>query len=375
MNQKDLNVIIIGGDPKLSDPKSAVSSRLASYGVLANKIFIIVSANGKEYNLAENIFVYPVGRGLPFLRIGSFVKKAKEIILKNNLTSINTIITTQDPFDTGLVGVSLKKSFGFPLEIQIHGDIMSSWFKKQSILHSIRVFIAKRVLKNVDKVRVVSNVVGESIIDFVSKDKIYVLPIAIKKPLDYGNRSFLPNKYPGFGFIMLTVARLESEKNVAQAIRLLKNILTIEPRAGLIIVGDGSQRKKLEKLSKKLEIREHVSFEGWQEDTKDYFASAHLYLQTSFFEGYGMAIAEAALAGRAILSTDVGVAHDLSKLNSVLIAPVSDDEKLFEQAKILLNQEKRTIIGISAQRVIDSLIVSKERFLQIQGGEWSKLIQ
>ena len=375
MNQKDLNVIIIGGDPKLSDPKSAVSLRLASYGVLANKIFIIVSANGEEYKLAENVFVYPIGRGLPFLRVKTIVKKAQKIIFDNSLNSKNTIITTQDPFDTGLAGTAIKKKFHFPLEMQIHGDIMSPWFRKQSLLHKIRIPIARKVLRGADRVRVVSNIVGESILNIVPKDKIYVLPITIRKELDYGNRSFLPNKYPGFGLIILTIARLEPEKNIEQSLRLLKNILTIEPRAGLVILGDGSQRKNLEKFNYKLKVRDHVAFEGWQEDTKDYFASAHLYLQTSFFEGYGMAIAEAALAGRAILSTDVGIAHDLAKLNSAFVSPVNDDDFLFKQAKILLDQEKRTIMGISAQRVIDSLIVSKERFLQIQGGEWSKLIK
>ncbi len=375
MNQKEINVLMFSGDPRLANPQSAVALRLASYSVLAHKIFIVVSGKGVEYKLAENIVVFPIGRGWPFLRVKGIIKKAKEIILKNNLNPQNTIITTQDPFDTGTAGVLLKKEFNIPLELQIHGDIMSPWFSGQSFLHKIRVSRLKEVLQTADTIRVVSNTIAESISKIVDKDKIYVLPIAIKKPLDYGNRNFLSNKYLGLGFIMLTIARLEPEKNVAQAIRLLQKVLTIEPRAGLIIVGDGSQRKKLEKLSKKLGIKDHVSFEGWQEDTKDYFASAHLYLQTSFFEGYGMAIAEAALAGRAILSTDVGVAHDLAKLNSALVAPVDDDEKLFEQAKILLDQERRTIMGISAQRVIDSLIVSKEKFLQVQNNRWQLMLE
>ncbi len=375
MSPKEVNVLMVSADPNVMVPKSAVSERMAQIGGLVKNVFIIVSANGTSYKLADNVHVFPAGRGLPVLRVGGLKKLAKKVIKENDLSSQNTIVTTQDPFDTGLVGVALKKEFHFPLEIQIHGDIFSPWFKAQSLLHRFRILRAPKVLKFADKVRVVSSAIADSISDLIPKGNIYVLPIAIKRPLDYGERSFLPNKYPGFGFIMLTVARLEPEKNVAQSIRLLKNILTIEPRAGLVILGDGSERKNLEKLAQSLQVRERISFEGWQEDTKNYFASAHLYLQTSVFEGYGMAIAEAALSGRAILSSDVGVAHDLSKLNAAMVVPVNNDEEMFESAKIMLNQEKRTIMGIAAQRVIDSLIVSKEKYLQTQTGEWTNLIK
>ncbi|MFZ3020483.1 MAG: glycosyltransferase [Minisyncoccia bacterium] len=365
---------MISGDPKLENSDSLVAKRIANYGQVAEKIFIVTSADGSDYQLKENIFVYPIGKGLPFLRINSFKRKAREIIQKNNLTSKNTIITTQDPFDTGLAGVGLKKEFGFPLEVQIHGDIMSPWFKRQSVIHRIRVSMVQKVLEKADKVRAVSSMIADSVSRFISRDNIYVLPIYVNKPLDYGNREFLPNKYPGFGFIMLTIARLEPEKNVAQAVRLLKRVLTIEPRAGLVILGDGSQRKKLESLSEKLGVREHLSFEGWQDNTRDYLASAHLYMQNSFFEGYGMAIAEAALFGRAIISSDVGIAHDLSKMNACMVAPVNDDKKMFEQLKVALNQEGRVIMGIAGQRVIDSLIVSKEKFLQIQKEQWQLIL-
>jgi len=366
---------MLSGDPKLSDPDSVVSKRMASYGTLAERIFIIVTAEGKNYQLAQNVFVYPVGRGLPVLRKNSIVKKAVEIIKKENLTPADTLVTCQDPFDLGEAGITLKKKFGMKLEIQIHGDIFSPWFAKQSVLHKLRVSKAPKVLVLADKIRVVSSAIKDSLLGIVPEHKIYVLPIAIDKNTMGENKNFLPNKYPGFGLIMLIVARLEPEKNVAVAIRLLKKILTIEPRAGLVVVGDGSQRKNLESLSRKLRVREHVSFEGWKEDVTDYFASCHLYLQTSFFEGYGMAVAEAAMNGKAILSTDVGLAHDLATLSATVVVPVDNEEELFTQAKFLLNQEKRNILGIAAQKVIGSLVFSREKYLQKQGEQWKNMLQ
>jgi len=373
--KEQMNVLMLSGDPKLSDPKSSVSKRLASYSPISERIFIVVTAVGKSYQLADNIFVFPVGRGIPVLRIGTIVKKAEEIIKSEKLTAKNTIITVQDPFDLGSAGVRLKNKFSVKLEVQVHGDIQSIWFKKQSHLHSWRVKNAPKVFAVADKIRAVSNQVAESLATIVPRHKIYVLPISVSRNVENGNRNFLPQKFPGLGLIMLTVARLEKEKNVEQSIRLLKKIITLEPHAGLVIVGDGSLRKKLESLATKLGVRELVSFEGWQDNTADYFASCHLYLQTSFFEGYGMAIAEAALSGKAVLASDVGVAHDLAKFGGALVAPVNDDQKLFEQAKILLNQERRVIMGLAGERLVSSLIVSPEKYLQIQSEEWQKLLQ
>ncbi len=366
---------MLSGDPKLSDPNSGVSKRIATYSSLAERIFIVVTAEGQNYQLANNIFVFPIGRGLPFLRSRKIISSAKEIIKTNSLTAKDTIVTAQDPFDFGWAGFHLKKEFGFKLEIQIHGDIYSPWFRRQSLVHAFRVKNAFKVFLIADKVRVVSNQIAESLNGVVPKDKIYVLPISVSREVENGSKTFLPQKFPGLGLIMLTVARLEKEKNVEQAIRLLKQILTLEPHAGLVIVGDGKLRKNLEALAVKLGVREFVSFEGWKDDMRDYFASCHLYLQTSFFEGYGMAIAEAALNGKAILSSDVGVAHDLAKFDAAQVAPINDDVILFDKAKILLNQEKRIVMGLAAERIIPSLIVSPEKYLQIQGEEWRKLLQ
>ncbi len=365
---------MLSTDPKLSDPESAVSRRMASYGAMAEKIFIVVSASGKDYQLSENVFVYPVGRGLPFLRVGAFVRQATKIINNGSLNAENTIVTAQDPFDTGAAAVKLKEKFGLKIEMQIHGDIMSPYFAKQSILHRIRVLDVDKTLKKADKVRAVSLALARSIEHLVPKEKIYVLPVPIDARPGGGDVHFLAKKYPGLGLIMLMMARLEPEKNVDAALRLLNRVSGIDPRAGLVIVGDGSRKIALIKYAEKLGIRDRVSFEGWQKDPKDYLASAHLFLQTSNFEGYGMAVAEAALNARAILSTDVGIAHDLALAHAALVSKVGDEETMFLNAKLMLDQGRRVSMGLNAQKAIRDLIVTPEEFLSLQRERWASIL-
>ena len=66
----------------------------------------------------------------------------------------------------------------------------------------------------------------------------------------------------------------------------------------------------------KLELTESVVFKPWanRETLVSYYKTADLFLNTSFFEGYGMTLVEAKAAGCRIVSTDVGMAREIGAL-------------------------------------------------------------
>ena len=106
---------------------------------------------------------------------------------------------------------------------------------------------------------------------------------------------------------MLVVSRLEAEKNVGLAIRAFAD--QAPKSACLIIVGDGSERTKLERLVQELGFSGRIFFEGG-EDPKKYYKLASMFLSTSLYEGYGMTVIEALASGIPVLSTDVGIARE-----------------------------------------------------------------
>ena len=55
----------------------------------------------------------------------------------------------------------------------------------------------------------------------------------------------------------------------------------------------GPEQKMIKNLAQKLNVEKNVVFEDWQNDLSSYYKTAHLFLLTSNYEGYGMTLVEA----------------------------------------------------------------------------------
>jgi glycosyltransferase involved in cell wall biosynthesis len=278
---------------------------------IKNQKYQIKGVSQNEMVLAPNCWVYSTRSFSKFLypldaaRLGRFLVKRRGI----------TDITCQDASLTAMAGVSLKKQFNVPLEIQVHEDIGSPKYAS-SIMRRIRKSMALSHLPKADKIRVVSERIKSYLVGTLGIDasKITVKPIAVDT---YWIRSApisvdIHAKYPQFKMIVLMASRLEPEKDIQLAIHSFKKVTEKIPKAGLVIVGSGSQRGKLEAVAQQLDLGEHVIFEPWADKPTlaSYYKTADLFLVTSLFEGYGLTFVEAQAAGCPIISTDVGVAKE-----------------------------------------------------------------
>jgi glycosyltransferase involved in cell wall biosynthesis len=132
-----------------------------------------------------------------------------------------------------------------------------------------------------------------------------------------------------FTFTLITVSRLEPEKRIVDILQALATIHALYPSVGLVVVGEGSERKRLVRMAQHLGIAENVLFLGERPDAVGLMQSAEAYIQASAYEGYGRTLIEAALSGIPIITTDVGVVGELLRgYQEVLVAPVSDPAAL-----------------------------------------------
>ena len=112
---------------------------------------------------------------------------------------------------------------------------------------------------------------------------------------------------------VLSVSRLEAEKDLGTAIKAFEIIAKKYADVVFIIVGDGSLRQSLEVLAKSLGVEEKVRFVGWKERTEEYYKDADIYISTSLYEGYGMSMVEAGSFGIPLVISDTGVAGSVFK--------------------------------------------------------------
>ncbi len=339
-----MNILSISSDRKLFEYGSAVRSRLLEYGRLAEELHIIVFAKRshgfKMETFPPNIFAYPTNSANRWMYIFDALRISKRIHTKYQISNTDWVVTTQDSFESGLVGYFIARALGARLHLQIHTDFMSPYFARESFLNRVRVHIAKFLLPRANAVRVVSERIKRSLepIFLASHFRlstfdfrlalVRVLPIFVGITVTHTSRDLKKN-YPQFEKHILMASRLSPEKNIPLAIKAMKEVVEKYPKVGLIITGSGVEEARLKKLVKDLGLSKNVVFEGWQDDLASYYKTADLFLLTSNYEGYGMTIVEALSSGCPVVMTDVGCAGDVVQSGkNGLVVPVGDEKAL-----------------------------------------------
>jgi glycosyltransferase involved in cell wall biosynthesis len=107
------------------------------------------------------------------------------------------------------------------------------------------------------------------------------------------------------GFTILYVGRLSTEKNIHVLISAYKEIEDCIPNSKLLIVGDGTEKEELEKLSRKLSIK-RIFWIGNvpHQSIGAYFKSASVFVLPSRREASPISIIEALAAGTPVIVSD-----------------------------------------------------------------------
>ncbi|HQI25777.1 MAG TPA: glycosyltransferase family 4 protein [Candidatus Paceibacterota bacterium] len=364
-----MNVLMLSTDRKIFEEASDVRARMVDYAGLFEKLEIVVFAKKSEgfdvVQIAPNCHAHPTNSLSPFSYILGGIRVGQKILKGQNYG--NWVITCQDPFEAGLAGWWLARKFRVKLNLQIHTDVFSPFFGAESLKNKIRVAIAKFVLPKADSVRVVSERIKKTLAKFKLKTEPIVLPIISElNKSSGGSQVDLHQKYPQFDFIILMASRLTREKNFPLALKAIASVAKLNSRAGLIIVGNGPERKKIEEGIARFGLQKNVILEKWNDNLSAYYQTADLFLLTSNYEGYGRTLIEAAQFGCPILSTDTGAVGELFNEQNSLVCPVGDQACLEKKLSYAIeNREKIKLLAEKALAdVMNNLVISKEDYLE-----------
>jgi len=368
---------MISTDKKIFDENSPVRQRMFDYGTVTDRLNIIVLNREnkglgvkKPFRISDKVFIYPTNSLSKF----HYIFDAQR--LTQQLDDID-LVTAQDPYETGVIAWRISKKLQIKLEFQIHTDIFSPYFKKQSIINRGRVLFSKFLLPKADHLRAVSKRIKLSFPEKL-QEKTTILPIFTSLTfIQAFEPSFsLKDKYPQFKFIMVIMCRLEKEKNVPLAINALKKVVEIFPKTGLVIVGDGSQRNFLKRQTRRLGLEENIIFKKWTNDPISYYKTADLLLSTSNYEGYGLTLVEAILSHCSILTTKVGIVGEILSSNNSFLCDVNDQD-CFVQALINAQQHPEMVKEFQQKAYSDYLKKmphTEGEVLETLKGSWLKTI-
>lgn len=309
-----LRVLQIGADRSkrgILYPGTPAFARQQAYAATFGRLDIIgfsKSSDGAVTYADDHLTVTPTNSS-------SLLSYGKDAIRIAKTLPKPSLVSAQDPFETGLAAWRIARRLKIPLHVQIHTDFLSPEYAS-SLKNRIRILLAGYVLRRASAIRVVSERIRRSVEEtYHVSVPITVLPIFVdvQKIRTMREDPQLIERFSRFKTKLLFVGRLEPEKNAELAVRSFAEAAPKD--ACLIIVGEGSERGRLEQLVRQLAMSERILFEG-EREAGPYYRIADLVLMPSRYEGYGLVIVEALAAGKPVLSTDVGVAREMGAIVS-----------------------------------------------------------
>lgn len=353
-----MNILFISNDPTMFDPMSGTRARMRAYadevGKTGGTLHILSQAPKAGVQNDGQLVLHGV-RIPKFLIRSRMAKQAHALILAQGID----VVSAQDPFEYGWAAMKAVQGTRAKLHIQIHTDFLSPWFVRGAIFRSpqvpmpalnrIRRQLADEVLPKADGVRVVSKRIKDSLIARYGArmESATIIPIAVPDTVPPP----VPLPSNPYTFTLITVGRLEPEKRIEDILTALATLKDRYPRLGLMIVGEGRERRTLERLVKKLKLIPRVQFLGNRTDAQGLMQSAQAFIQASAYEGYGRTLIEAALARVPIITTDVGIVGEVFKgYETILAAPPGDPAQLaFNIRWLVEDQAARKELIINAE--------------------------
>jgi glycosyltransferase involved in cell wall biosynthesis len=133
------------------------------------------------------------------------------------------------------------------------------------------------------------------------------------------------DEVPADAVVLVAVCRLERQKGVDVAIRALARLRNQEPRAELVVLGDGPARAELEALRDELGVPVHLP--GRVPDVAAWLRRAAVVVHPVRWEGFGLAVLEAMLAGVPVVASRVSSLPELvvEGETGVLVRPDDPD--------------------------------------------------
>jgi glycosyltransferase involved in cell wall biosynthesis len=144
----------------------------------------------------------------------------------------------------------------------------------------------------------------------------------------------LPENAP----LLLAMTRLVPQKGLDVAVEALARLQN--ERAMLVVAGEGPERKRLVELARTLGVGNRVLLPGRAGDVAPLLERASLLVHPARWEGFGLVLLEAMLAGRAVVATEVSAIPEIVIDGETgLLVPPDDPQALAHAIDRLLADE------------------------------------
>jgi len=222
--------------------------------------------------------------------------------------------------------------------------------------------------KGLDNFVLVSKSLKEFYEDRFQEKKYNCRCIFIPNAIDYipENTSNLDN------YNLVSVGRLSREKGFLDLIEVFKKAYEKNNMLHLDIIGDGTQKSKIEEKIKEYKLTKNIKLHGFldNEEVHKILDKSSLYVMASHTESFGIVLIEAMIHGLPCIAFDSAEgACDLIKDKNLLIKDRNIDEMALKINELLEDKNKMNEIGNNNRKF--SLSYETEKVMKL----WKKILK
>lgn len=155
--------------------------------------------------------------------------------------------------------------------------------------------------------------------------------------------------------VLVTVGRLDiGQKGYDVLLRAFQDVSQQINNVILMFIGDGPDMERLREMADDLGISEKIRFLGFKKNPEYYLSMAKIYVSSSIFEGFPLAVGEAMLCSLPVIATQVGGIPDMIEHNvsGVLVEPGNSKAIASAIKELISRRTDLKIMGIKGREAI-----------------------
>lgn len=160
--------------------------------------------------------------------------------------------------------------------------------------------------------------------------------------------------------VLVSVGRLAKEKNQGTLLKAVAQVMKKHADVRLVMIGDGDERKSLEKLTRELDIADRVEFTGNipHEEVVATLKGADIFCFASVTETQGLVTMEALAADLPVVAVDAAGTSDVMEHNVEGLLTENDSDALAHGLEqVIADPDRQERFKAAAQKRAESLSI------------------
>ncbi|MBE2272582.1 MAG: glycosyltransferase [Anaerolinea sp.] len=384
-----IHVLMISLDTALAlHPQGDSRARHLAYAARAGKLTVICYTpphTGGAIQASDSLTIIPTNSRHPVFFILDAIRLAERSLRKATIQ----LVTTQDPFATGIVGVWLRLRHHVPLLVQNHSYFFGNreWLAERPLRNRILRALGGIVVARADFYRTVNEKEKQNYLAAGgSRRRVAALPLGTASPAfaDPPDPDKLAALRSRLGLtpadqVVLWIGYPVKFKRVPILFRVFKKVVSRVPSAKLVLIGDMARSP--------VDLAEQANSEGIggcviidgpvpHSDLPLYYALGNVYAHTSSYEGVPRVLFEASAAGLPLVGMDVvGVNEVIENGVNGYLAPDMDIDGMAGRIITLLNDPLQAKAMGERARQIAFRRYDADRYIDTWVGIWRKAVR